>query len=277
MENPYPQPNPGSPWAPPRPAPVPRMGGTAVPGGVHLSSGNYGTAPAWRLTATGVVIMLLGALSLGLTWMVLWGLGQLTGWPLAAALDGLAEPGGARLFPVVLIGMNLLTFLIFLTVLHFSPLSGYHGAEHKVVHCLEHYGVLDWDLARHSPRAHPRCGTTLLAGLLPLPLVALPLVGTSLWPLALLVVVVAWAARYPLGAALQQIFTTREPTDHQLATALQAAALLLYRWRRDPQRRVTLWGALWVRGYPQMVAGVLVAMQVLNFLSLYLPRWLDWG
>jgi hypothetical protein len=264
------------PAVPPRP-PVPRIGGTAMPGGVHFSSGNYGTGPSYLLFLTGITVIATGAAAMVLAYVLAWLGGYLTGRPLSDALMGLANSSDFHYLPLVQVGTNLLIFLCFLVVLRVSPMSGYHGAEHKVVHCLEIYGVLDRDLAWTCPRAHRRCGTTLLAGFLPVLLVALPLAALPLWgpPAAVAVVAVCWFTRFRVGAAVQQVFTTKEPTAHQLDTALRAAEVLLERWRRDPTRKLPLWQSLWVRGYPQMVAGVVVAVQVLSWVQVRLPFWVD--
>lgn len=256
--------------------PVPRIGGTAMPGGVHFSSGNYGTAPAYMLFLTGLSVILLSSLGIVLAYVVTWLLGQLLHLPLAEALMQLARPEDLPGLPFVQMGLNLLVFLCFLIVLRLSPLSGYHGAEHKVVHCLERYHRLDRDLARACPRAHRRCGTTLLAGVLPVLLLSIPLLETGLWSAAAVVLVAGWWFRFPVGAAIQNVFTTREPTPHQLDTAVAAAHDLLIQWRHDPHRHLPLWRSLWVRGFPQMVAGVLVGTQLLRLLSVHLPLWLDW-
>lgn len=258
---------------------VPRIGGTAMPGGVHFSSGNYGTAPSWRLMLTGFVIILLGAAAMVLSYLLAWIVGAGTGLPCSEAMMDLAGPADFPFFPLVQIARNLLVFLCFLVVLRLSPLAGYHGAEHKVVHCLERYGVLDWELTRQSPRAHRRCGTTLLAGLLPVLIIAIPLLGIPQGGLvlALAVAFLGWVTRFPVGAAIQQACTTKEPTDHQLATALRAAEVLLARWRQNPDRRLSLLPSLWVRGFPQMIAGVVLAMELLQWLNAHLPFWLDWG
>lgn len=199
---------------PPR-QPVPRIGGTAMPGGVHFSTGNYGTGPSYLLFLTGVVVIAMGAAAMVLAYLLAWLAGYFSGQPLSQALMGLANASDFSYLPFVQIGTNLLVFFCFLLVLRLSPMSGYHGAEHKVVHCLETYGVLDRGLVRISPRAHRRCGTTLLAGFLPIPLIAVPLLALPVWgpPAAMAVVVVGWFARFRVGAAVQQVFTTKEPTD----------------------------------------------------------------
>jgi len=248
-----------------------------MPGGVHLSSGNYGSAPNYMLFLTGFSIIALFGVAVTLAYLVTWTAGLFLHLPLAETLLGLAGPEDFPYLPLVQMGIDLLIFLCVLIVMRLSPLSGYHGAEHKVVHCVETYGRVDAALARTCPRAHHRCGTTLLAGLLPIPLIAVPLLSLGLWPEAGAVLVLGWLTRFPVGDAIQNVFTTKEPTDHQLATALAAANTLIARWRVDPDRRVPLWLGLWVRGCPQMKAGVVVAMQLLNWLNQHLPFWLDWG
>lgn len=269
---------PEPPLAPARP-PVPRIGGTAMPGGVHFSSGNYGTGPNYLLFLTGVSIITLGALALALAYVLIWFAGRALGLPLTEALMGLAGGRDLPYGPLVHIAMNLVVFFCFLIVLRLSPLSGYHGAEHKVVHCLETYGVVEEHLAWASPRAHKRCGTTLLAGILPLPFIALPLLSVPVrgLPAALAVLVLGWLGRFTVGALVQQVFTTKEPSRRQMAAALGAAEKLLAQWRRDPYRRVPWWQGLWVRGFPQMIAGVLVVTQFLDWLQTRLPFWLDFG
>ena len=39
---------------------------------------------------------------------------------------------------------------------------GYHGAEHKTIHCYEHGLPLTPENARSFPRLHVRCGTAFL-------------------------------------------------------------------------------------------------------------------
>ena len=250
-----------------------------MPGGVHFSSGNYGTGPNYLLFLTGVSIMALGAIAITLAYVIIWLVGYFSGLPLSDTWQGLVHSGNLPDTVLVQTGLNLVVFLCFLVVLRLSPLAGYHGAEHKVVHCLELYGVVDRDLAKTCPRAHKRCGTTLLAGFLPIPFLAIPLLSIPFYgvPAALAIAAVGWLTRFPVGALIQQIFTTKEPTPHQMDTAVRAAERLLERWRRDPHRRVPLWQGLWVRGFPQMVAGAIIAAQVLNWLQVKLPFWLDFG
>ena len=263
---------------PPRPF-VPRIGGTAMPGGVHFSSGNYGTGPNHLLFLTGVAIMGLGAAAVSLAYVVVALAGYFTGLPLSDAFMDLAGGADVAHLPLVMVAKNLVIFLSFLVVLRLSPMSGYHGAEHKVVSCLEVYGALDPQLVWSCSRVHRRCGTTLLAGFLPVPFVAVPLLA---WPVygpaaAIAVVAIGWYTRFWVGAAIQAIFTTKEPTQRQMDAALRAGHLLLERWNRDPYRKLPLWRSIWVRGFPQMFAGVIVAVQLLSWLQTQLPFWMDFG
>ena len=227
------------------------------------------------LFLTGFAIIMLSGVGLILSYVVIWMLGAIFHLPLSAALMGLADGADIPMFPLVQVGINLLVFLCFLIVLR-VPLSGFHGAEHKFVHCLELYGRVDAHLARGCPRAHRRCGTTLLVGVLPIPLIALPLLGTSLWPLAPLMVVGGWMVRLPVGAAIQNIFTTREPTDHQLQTALAAADLIVSRWRENPYRRLPLGTRCGSGASRRWSRGSWWLPSLMQWIGAQLPFWLDW-
>ena len=142
---------------------------------------------------------------------------------------------------------------------------GYHGAEHKTIHCFEHGLDLTPENARSFPRLHVRCGTAFLIMVMIIaifvytvtPLNAL----ISAWgvpdgaaKLALVIVVrillmpviagvayeitVKWAGSHPenplvkvvLWPGMQmQYLTTREPDDGQIECAIAAMRLVLER------------------------------------------------
>jgi hypothetical protein len=266
-------------YVPPLPRPPrrrPRISGSALVGGLHLATGNYGTAPWWQLTLSGLAIVAALGLAMVLTFIEGWLLDRWLGLGLTAHLLGLpapAAPGQSSVLPQVV--LTVLPMLNFLVVLRLSPLSGYHAAEHKVVAAIETYGDLQWDQVVEMPRAHPRCGTVLLFGLLPGLLIAWPLLWTQ--PVtALMVALVGWYLRYPVGFFIQQNFTTKPPTIHQLETGIAAGRKLLALWQSDPDRRVSLARNLWTRGLPQMLAGVFFGQYLLSLLSNHLHVLLDW-
>ena len=258
---------------PPRP---PRIGGSALVGGVHLSTGAVGTGSNLQLFATGFMLIALGATASVLTYVTTWTIGEFAGVPLVGLLFQIATPDEIPHYPLWDILINLLTFLAFLVIVRLSPLSGYHAAEHKVVHAIEKYGYPTLETARRMPRAHRRCGTTLLAGILPAMLIAVPLMSVSV-PLAVLVILLGWATRYPVGAVIQQIFTAKEPNERQLRAGLEAGRLLLQRWQRNPYLRVPPLQSLWRRGFVQMFAGVAAGMYFFGWIYQHLHIWLDWS
>lgn len=253
----------------------PRISGTAVVGGVHLSTGSYGTIMPFRLFVSGAMIALLLGLGMVLTFVEAWLLDRVLGTGMAWELLGLAPHVGNRWTALGQFLLAVLPLLNFLVMLRLSPLSGYHAAEHKVVAAIEAHGDLTWSEVVAMPRAHPRCGTVLLFGVLPALLIAFPLWHTN--PLlAVTVAVVGWILRYHVGYFIQQNFTTKPPTPEQLQAGMEAGRKLLYYWRRDPGRTVPPALNLWTRGMPQLVCGVLLGQQILLFVQQHVHLWLDW-
>jgi hypothetical protein len=255
---------------------APRISGTAMPNGVFLSTGTASTAPALSLVLTGLTIISVGAASVVPTYVVAWLAEQALQLSIPAMLIGFAGPSDPLLEALVRIGLSLVSFLSFLVVLRLTPLAGYHAAEHMTVHAIEHWGVSEWEgHVREMPRAHPRCGSTLLSGILPTLMVAIPLYSVA--PLlALMVSVVGWMTRQRVGYLIQRIFTTKPPTELQLKRGMDAGRLLLERWAAEPDRAMSTLQRLWVRGLPQMVVGVVIASTLLTELFNRLPGWLDW-
>ena len=256
---------------PPRP---PRISGTAMLGGVHLSTGSCGTGGFWQLAVSGLGIAAALGVGMALTYIELW---LLEHWTTVGAASALLGPGTGDAATATLAGSLslILPFCNFLLVLRLSPLSGYHAAEHKVVAAIEAYGELNWDQVVTMPRAHPRCGTVLLLGILPAMLIAYPMLHTN--PLlAVVVAVLGWMLRYRVGYFIQQHFTTKTPTPEQLRAGIAAGRQILDHWRRHPYQRVAPARNLWNRGLPQMLAGVVLGQCLLTRIMEYLPRWLDW-
>ena len=142
---------------------------------------------------------------------------------------------------------------------------GYHGAEHKTIHCFEHGLELTPENARSFPRLHVRCGTAFLLMVLVLAIFINTLVplnalfgawGVPDGPLKLVIVIVArillapviagvayeitvrWAGTHPENPLVKVILwpgmqmqrlTTREPDDGQLECAIAAMKRVLER------------------------------------------------
>ncbi|MGN0261519.1 MAG: DUF1385 domain-containing protein [Eggerthellaceae bacterium] len=142
---------------------------------------------------------------------------------------------------------------------------GYHGAEHKAIHCYEHGLPLTPENARSFPRLHVRCGTAFLIMVMVIAIVVYTVVPIkslivawgvtdSVLKLTLVILVrivlmpviagvsyeitVKWAGSHPenplvkliLWPGMQmQYLTTREPDDGQIECAIKAMQLVLER------------------------------------------------
>lgn len=142
---------------------------------------------------------------------------------------------------------------------------GYHGAEHKSIHCFEHSLPMTPENARSFPRLHVRCGTAFLIMVMIIAILVYTITplnalieawGVPDGPVkfALVVVVrillmpviagvsyeitVKWAGSHPdnplvkviLWPGMQmQYLTTREPDDGQVECAIAAMELVLAR------------------------------------------------
>lgn len=252
----------------------PRISGTALLGGLHLSTGNYGTAPAWQLLISGLGIVAALGVALVMTYIELALVDRSLGTPFAVGFAGPVETATTGNLQYVTMALQLLPMLNFLVVLRLSPLSGYHAAEHKVVAAVEAYGDLRYEQVVEMPRAHPRCGTVLLFGALPALLIAYPLLSTEP-AVAILIALLGWSLRYRVGYFIQQYFTTKPPTPGQLRAGIEAGRKLLDYWRRDPDRQVSIARNLWTRGLPQMIVGVVLGQWLLSAIGAHLHLWLD--
>lgn len=250
---------------------VPPIAGLATPFGIYLTTGALRTgANDFALAATGAALMVLNLLAngvvLGLAWLA----------------DHFLFPGAAQPAPESLPEISFAAELIFysiwsaifLLLLRFSPLAGTHGAEHMVVHAIEEGEDLTPQKTRSMPRVHPRCGTNLMA-LLVLLIIALeffsslsPRVdeGTRFLALLVLVTIVLLTWRR-LGAGLQRWVTTRQPSERQLARALDVGQALLEKVRLHPGARVSFPRRLWNSSFPQVLSGFLAMV----LLVLYAP------
>jgi len=260
--------------------PVPRISGTAMPHGVFLSTGTASTAGLLSLFATGFSIVGIGVLAAAPTYVLLWLADQYLHLSLPAVLLQIGGPADPTLSAIAHILVNLLTFLIFLLVLRATPLAGYHSAEHMTVHAIEHYGVLGWEpFVEDMPRAHRRCGSNLLSGILPILLVGAPLVGEGspmALALAAIIAILGWRVRHYVGFFIQNTFTTKPPTEHQLACGIDAGQRLMAQWLAGPPPVLSPARRWLRRGLPQMVAGVTCAIYLMSAVTEQLYRWLDW-
>lgn len=262
------------------PRPSMHISGSAMPTGVHLSDGSVRTSSNWELVLTGMGILGLGGLSAAFSYVIIWALGYAEHVPTVPMLLGILVQVPANL-AAWQIGIDMILFTVFLIVLRVSPLAGYHAAEHMTVTCIERFGYVDVDRVREMPRAHARCGTSLLTGVLPVVFVAIPLMGALPpelgWPLTVLVLITGWRLRYRTGWFIQQYFTTKPPTERQLAAGIRSGQRLLARAERVAGVPTSPGHRFWQRGIAQMVLGVVIGMWILRLIFAHLHIWLDPG
>ncbi len=234
-----------------------RMGGMATPLGVHLTDGSRSGGPGdLALVLTGVMLSGLFLLSYLLLLAALFLLDKALGTQLAevfVAYDTNTFPNqGAWLM-----GLELAMAALFLVLMRFTPLAGFHGAEHKTVTALEHGMPLTVEAIRPFTPVHRRCGTNLVALFALVSVFVLGLSSLIEWhPLApLLYAVVALLSWRRLGSMVQKYLTTKEPTDEQLLSAIKAAEELTDRYQREGNKKAKFFAQIWNRGLPQVVVG----------------------
>jgi CBS domain-containing protein len=208
----------------------PVVGGMATPLGVWLTTGSLSDgAPPLGLFLSGV------ALALGLlvaNYAMIFGLARL-------------DPSWAEMFSSGRLGatadmgnsFNLLVTLVhsllFLLLMRALPMAGVHAAEHQTVWAIERGLPLTPEVVAQMPRAHPRCGTNLVAlgGLIMIIFGHLPSYSPHLVLMTLLFVYLTWRA---FGTLLQEWLTTRPATRKQLESGIRAGQALLEKYQDQP-------------------------------------------
>ncbi len=208
----------------------PLVGGMATPLGVWLSNGTLsGGAPPIGLFLSGLTLAGCYAAATVVLTLILWMLDPSWG---AAALSqqiGMTLDGSGLLNS----GAFVLHSLLFLLALRAIPMAGIHAAEHQTVHALERGLPLEIEYVEKMPRAHPRCGTNLMAlvGLVTIGLMHLPSISPDWILLALIVTFFAWRT---FGTMLQEVFTTRPASKKQLQSGIKAAKELMEKYQAQP-------------------------------------------
>jgi hypothetical protein len=168
-------------------------------------------------------------------------------------VDHLPSISGVTLSPAL---RDLTALLAFFLLIRLSPLAGYHAAEHQTVHAIEQGLPLTDACVRHQPRAHPRCGTNLIALLLVLQTVVVMLGGLAEWDLPLVLMFslgIAVPVHKRLGFVMQQLVTTKPADTRQLRSAMRAAEEVIGAWRSGAA--VSRWRRLWRSGLLQVFLG----------------------
>jgi CBS domain-containing protein len=234
----------------------PSIAGMATPLGVRLTTGSV-TAGAgnFGLFLAGAALMVLMEAARGTLFLLTW------------LIDGILH---THLMPMLLsistgtmIGLDAVHYVftiaqmvLMLLFLRFSPMSSYHAAEHQVVHTIEEGEPLTPENVSKMPRAHPRCGTNLMAGIVLLSIVMSglgPGVASQLITLVfILIIIMGWRT---VGYYMQQYFTTKPAGEKYIRNGIAVGEELLEKYRMQPNRPMNTLSRIWGMGLPQVFLG----------------------
>ena len=225
--------------APERP---PMVGGMATPFGVYLTTGSVrGGKSGLYLVATGMFLIML---YFGVIQTVQYlGRGVPNTWQFN-------------------LGILLTSIFVIRAIFRLLPISGYHAAEHMVVHALERDEELTPEVIARMPRVHPRCGTNIA--------VAVTMFG-SIWStpwvpneeirmlVAVFTTLFLWK---PVGSFVQFWFTTKKPNSKQIASGISAGKELLANYSVASHRVPSPLARILNSGMLHVMAGSFVALGI---------------
>ncbi len=227
-----------------------RIGGMATPLGVYLFAGGVrGGVGDLALFLTGAVLSALVWGSLVLIYLIATWVENSGGPPLRALMESPPTGIGLWMDQIHFFLTGVIPFVMMMAFLRFSPLAGYHAAEHQTVWAIEEGEPLKPEFVARMPRPHPRCGTNLMV------------IFLLFWVLhrfnpilAFIVSLVTW--RF-FGYYLQLYVTTKPATYQQIQSGIKAGEELLERYSADPHsaESVGIGVRLWNMGWAQVVLG----------------------
>lgn len=244
------------------------VGGLATPLGVFLTTGSHRAgAGDFGLFLTGVSLGLMLYASIFLVFAVAWLVQRLTNVPLLGIL--ISTSVGVANWMDALKGVMLVAPIpLFLLMMRFSPLSGYHAGEHQTVNAIENGEPLKPEYVRRMSRVHPRCGTNLMVGVSLFLMVSERFSSDVATLIAIFVIIFSWKT---IGGFFQYYVTTKNPTDAQLISGIEAGEELLEKFRQNPAFQVSGRQRIWNTGMPQVMLGMLLISGIAQMLHGVLP------
>ncbi|HEX5323456.1 MAG TPA: DUF1385 domain-containing protein [Capsulimonadaceae bacterium] len=252
-----------------------RVGGMATPLGVYLTDGvESGGAGNAGLFLTGMSLSVLYFAALILAGLALVETQRIFHVDLSLLFATWVVRQGPGIAPWVLVDLRwCISFPLMLVLLRIVPISGYHAAEHQVVHCIERGEPLLPQIVARMPRPHPRCGTNLVA--------AVSLLGLFLsvfvyfvqdLRVALMTSVFFTALLWrPVGTFLQQYLTTRPANARQLASGIRAGEEILAKYRKGVNKQGRFFLRIWRMGILQIFAGSTLVLGIMWALTALFP------
>jgi len=251
----------------PRPA---RIGGMATPFGVYLTDGTVQAGVGnYALIATGVMMSILMGLAYGAIWCLTNLVERLVHHSVDITLIMADDHPVVNHNPwlgLASIGASLLLYGLFMGFMRLTRLAGYHAAEHQTVHAIERFELLTAGIVSRMPRAHPRCGTNLMAAVLVFmtlqqALRYIPELGgvTEAPILSAIATLFLWR---PIGTFLQERFTTRPADERELESGIAAGNALLVKYLEERPIRPSLARRIWCSGMLQVMMGFALAFGV---------------
>lgn len=254
---------------------LPTIGGMATPFGVYLTDGTIQAGVGnLALIASGAMTASLLVVASELAQRALFTIGRVTHVSPSAILDlDYSPPLNQMWYGVLSLVLKVGFILLFLILMRLSVLAGYHAAEHQTVHALEAGERLAPEIVRRMPRAHPRCGTNLMAALMLFSTLRslfdyIPATRTVSDVLAAAITLFLWRR---FGTLLQQWFTTRAPSVRQTASGIAAGDALLRQYTAAAPARVRPLRRLWCMGLVQSLIGMLLMAAIVWMASLIWP------
>ncbi len=254
----------------------PSIAGMATPIGVHLTTGATSAgAGSLGLYLTGITMMLILVAARSIMIGAAMAVDGVFDTHILTLLEsqpvGSGTVGGLRVDSFHYIIATVQVGLVLL-LLRLSPLSGYHAAEHMVVHTIEAGKPLTPESVLQMPRAHPRCGTNLMAGAT-IFIAIISYLGTNVGPtigllVGIVIVLIGWRT---IGYYMQQYITTRPPKPWQLEAGIRTGEQLLEQYQTHPSRHADGFGRIWSMGLIQVIAGFATISWVAHLIQKMYP------